>query len=165
MRKRLIMPEILVALLLPALVMLLSACGAQESQLPPPAEMFAAIQAEVELPEMIDTTETDLEPLIGIEMDDCQSAVCYRLKDGIAPDEIIIVQAKDNDAAKKILTLLENRLEYKRKSAQLYLTENQPMLQAGTVRQDGLTVSLIVSEKSEEVVRVFEALSKNYTFS
>lgn len=160
MQKRLIIPEALVALL-SALVMLLSACVAQDSNLPPPAELFAAIQAEVELPEMIDTADTDLEPLIGIEMDDCQSAVYYRLKDGIAPDEIIIVQAKDNDAAKKIQTLLENRLEYLRKSAQLYLTENQPMLQAGTVRQDGLTVSLIVSEKAEEVARVFENLSKN----
>ena len=160
MRKRFIPPWVLAALL-PVLALLLAACGTRESQLPPPAELFAAIQAEVELPEMMDTAETDLEPLLGIEPDDCQSAVCYLLTDGIAPDEIVIVRAKDSDAAKKILALLENRLEYKRKSAQMYLTEFQPMLQAGTVRQDGLTVSLIVSEKSEEIVRVFDSLAKD----
>lgn len=140
------------------LAILLSGCGAETRELPPPAELFAAIQAEVDLPEMVDTADTDLEALTGIEPDSYDGAVCYRLYEGTAPDEIIIVQVRDNDTAEKVQELLEKRLDYKRESGELYLTEYQPMLQAGIVRRDGLTVSLIVSEQAEHIAQVMDGL-------
>ena len=51
------------------LALLLSGCGSRVKELPAPAELFAAIQADVDLPEMIDTAETDLEALTGIGPD------------------------------------------------------------------------------------------------
>ncbi len=140
------------------LAILLSGCSAEMRELPPPAELFAAIQADVDLPEMVDTAGTDLEALTGIGPDSYNGAVCYRLYEGTAPDEIIIVQGKDNEAAEKAQELLEKRLEYKQESGQLYLTEYQPMLQAGIVRRDGLTVSLIVSVQVEEILLVYDGL-------
>lgn len=140
------------------LIALLSGCGAETGELPPPDELFAAIQADVDLPEMVDTAETELEDLTGIGPDSYDGAVCYRLYDGLAPDEIIIVRGKDNEAAEKVQELLERRLEYKQESGRLYLTEYQPMLQAGVVRRDGLTVSLIVSEQVEEILKVYDDL-------
>lgn len=139
------------------LAVLLSSCGAETKELPAPADLFAAIQAETELPQMVDTAETDLEALTGIRPDSYDSAVCCRLYEGTAPDEIIIVQSRDSEAAAEIQTRLENRLEYKRESGRLYLTEYQPMLQAGTVRRDGLTVSLIVSEQAAEIAQVYDS--------
>lgn len=140
------------------LAILLSGCGMETRELPPPAELFTAIQADVDLPEMIDTAETDLEALTGIGPDSYDSAVCYRLCEGTAPDEIIIVRGRDEEAAGNIQELLEKRLEYKQESGQLYLTEYQPTLQAGIVRRDGLTVSLIVSEQVEEILLVYDGL-------
>ena len=58
----------------------------------------------------------------------------------------------------EIQALLDQRLEYKQESGQLYLTEDQPMLQAGVVRRDGLTVSLIVSGQADEILRVYDGL-------
>lgn len=140
------------------LALLLSGCGARAKELPAPAELFAAIQAEVELPELIDTAETDLEDLTGIGPDSYESAVCCRLYEGTAPDEIIIVRCRDEEAAGGIQALLEKRLDYKRQSGQLYLTEYQPMLQAGVIRRDGLTVSLIVSDQAQEILRIYDSL-------
>lgn len=150
MRRRLI--------LLMALAAVLSGCTAQARELPPPAQLFAAIQTQVELPEMVDTAGTDLEALTGIGPDCCDGAVCLRLREGTAPDEIIIVRGQDEEAAGEIQELFEKRLEYKQEAGRLYLTEYQPMLQAGVIRRDGLTVSLIVSERAEEIERVYAGL-------
>ena len=143
---------------LAALALLLSGCGTPARDLPAPAELFAAVQAQVELPEMIDTAGTELEALTGIGPDSYDSAVCCRLCEGTAPDEIIIVRARDEATAGEIQALLDQRLEYKQESGQLYLTEYQPMLQAGVVRRDGLTVSLIVSGQADEILRVYDGL-------
>ena len=140
------------------LIMLLSGCAAEERELPPPDQLFAAIQTEVELPEMVDTAGTDLEALTGIGPDLHDGAVCYRLCEGTAPDEIVIVRGRDSEAAGQIQSLLEKRLEHKQEAGTLYLTEFQPMLQAGVVRRDGATVSLIVSERAEEIAQVYEGL-------
>lgn len=145
-------------ILLMALAAMLSGCAAPARELPPPAQLFAAIQTQVELPEMVDTAGTDLEALTGIGPDRCDGAVCLRLREGTAPDEIIIVRGQDEEAAGEIQERLEKRLEYKRESGKLYLTQYQPMLQAGVVRRDGLTVSLIVSERAEEIERVYAGL-------
>lgn len=140
------------------LALLLSGCGSRVKELPAPAELFAAIQANVDLPEMIDTAETDLEALTGIGPDSYDGAICYRPCEGTAPDEIIIVRCRDEEAAGNAQELLKKRLEYKQESGQLYLTEYQPTLQAGIVRRDGLTVSLIVSKQVEEILLVYDSL-------
>ena len=49
-------------------------------------------------------------------------------------------------------------LDYKQECGRLYLTEYQPMLRAGVIRRDGLTVSLIVSGQVEEILRVYDGL-------
>lgn len=143
-------------ILLAALAAMLSGCAAPARELPPPAQLFAAVQAQVELPEMVDTAETELEGLTGVGPETYDAAVCCRLSKGTAPDEIIIVRARDGEGVEEIQTLLEKRLKYKRKSGEFYLTEYQPMLQNGVVRRDGLTVSLIVSGQAEEIARVYD---------
>lgn len=138
------------------LALLLSGCGSRVKELPAPAELFAAIQADVDLPEMIDTAETDLEALTGIGPDSYDGAVCYRLCEGTAPDEIIIVRGRDEETAGSIQELLEKRLDYKQESGRLYLTEYQTMLRAGGVRRDGLTISLIVSGQIDDILRIYD---------
>ena len=139
-------------------LLLLSGCSVETRELPPPAELYAAVRAEVDLPEMVDTAGTDLEVLTGIEPDSYDSAVCCRLYEGTAPDEIIIVRGRDEKAAGEIQKLLEKRLEYKRESGELYLTQYQPMLRGGVVRRDGLTVSLIVSGQVGEILGLYDGL-------
>ena len=47
---------------------------------------------------------------------------------------------------------LDEYLEYREKAAQVYLTENMPVIQAAVVRQDGLTVSLILAPEVDDII-------------
>ena len=138
------------------LVALLSSCSAKEVNLPPPSEMFIAIGSAVGLPEMVDVVDELMEENTGIEPSDYDNAVYLILEVGLAPDEIVIVRAKDNAAAAAIQEKLEKRLAYKEKSAENYLTEYLPMIKNGVVRRDGLTISLIVSEHSAQIVEIYD---------
>jgi len=145
-----------IKLLIAVLALLLAACSSENGTVSPePAELFSNIQQTVSIPEMVDVAEAFLEDELGITADQYESAVYYLVEEGLAPDEIVIVKAKDEDTAGQILEKLENRLAYKEESAQLYLTEFMPVIQNGVIRQDGLTVSLIVSEQVEQIEEVY----------
>lgn len=137
-------------------IVFLCACSAPAAELPAPEELFTAIQDAVALPEMVDVADDYLESALGLTPEDCDSAVYYLLAEGMAPDEIVIIKAKDDAFAKEIQKKLEDRLDYKKQAAQLYLTEYMPVIQAGVVRRDGLTLSLIVSEQVEQIVQIYE---------
>lgn len=144
------------SMILAVLILLLAGCSAQERDMPEPDQLVVMIHEAVTLPEMIDAGGNYLELLTGISPDSYDDAVCYLLAEGTAPDEIIIVRAKDEAGAKTIQQLLEKRLAYKAKSVEQYFTEYQPVVQAGVVRRDGLTVSLIVSDQVSEIIQVYE---------
>ena len=130
---------------------LLAGCSAKKEKLPEPQELFETIQQEVELPEMVDLAEELLLDSTGISEDSYDSAVYLLLEEGTGPDEIVIIQATNQDAAVDIQEKLEKRLEDKEN-----LTEYMPIIQQGAVRKDGLTISLIVAEKAEEILQVYE---------
>jgi len=137
------------------LILSLSSCTAKKVDLPEPGELFTAIASAVELPDMVDVSAELLEENTGIEPGEYESAVCYILSVGLSPDEIVIVKAKDKAAAESVRKKLEARLAYKEKSAENYLTEYLPIIKEGVIRRDGLTVSLIVSERVSQIVEVY----------
>lgn len=136
----------------------LSACSAQQSELPEPNQLFETIRQTVRLPEMVDVTDDMLEADTGISADEYTAAVYYIPMDSIVPEEIILIRAVDDAAALDVQKKLESYLDYWIESARVYLTEYMPVLQAGVVRRDGLTVSLIVSQQVSEIVSVYKSL-------
>ncbi|MDR1639286.1 MAG: DUF4358 domain-containing protein [Clostridiales bacterium] len=140
-----------------AAMLLLPSCASKELNLPEPAELFESVKAKVELPEMDEVSGEYLNESTGVEEAEYSSAVHYILSAGLAPDEIVIIKAKDSQTAGAIKEKLDKRLAYKEKSAENYLTEYLPVIKKGLVRRDGLTVSLIVSEKVEEIEEVYDS--------
>ena len=134
----------------------LSACSAQQAELPEPGQLFETIRQAVRLPEMVDVAADMLEANTGIAAGEYAGAAYYIPMDSIMPEEIILIRAADAAAALDIQEKLESYLDYRVESARVYLTEHMPVLQAGIVRRDGLTVSLIVSEQVSEIVSVYE---------
>lgn len=134
----------------------LSACSARQAELPEPGQLFETIRQTVRLPEMADVAADMLEANTGIAAGQYVSAAYYIPMDSIAPEELILIRAVDDAAARDIREKLESYLDYRVESARMYLTEHMPILQAGVVRRDGLTVSLIVSEQVSEIVSVYE---------
>ena len=134
----------------------LAACAAGGTELPQPDALFETIQTAVELPAMSDVADYMLEANTGIVAEEYDSAVYYILDEGMAPDQIIIVRAKDNTGAAVIEEKLNSWLSYQEEGSRVYLTEYMPLFQAGVVRRDGLTVSLIVSAQADEIVKVYQ---------
>ena len=134
----------------------LSGCSARQTELPEPSQLFETIRQTVQLPEMVDVAADMLEANTGIASGKYVSAAYYIPMDSIVPEEIILIRAMDDAAALDIQKKLESYLDYRIESARVYLTEYMPVLQAGVVRRDGLTVSLIVSEQVSEIVSVYE---------
>jgi hypothetical protein len=139
------------------LMILLPSCAAKEADLPAPVELYDAIASGAGLPEMIDVAGEYLEQTIGVAPDEYESAVYYILPVGIAPDEIVIVKARDGAAAESVREKFEARLAYKAKSAENYLTEYLPVISGGIVRRDGLTVSLIVTDKAAQIAEIYDS--------
>lgn len=104
---------------------------------------------------MVDVADELLLANTGIDPGDCLEAVYYVLAQDIAPDEIILLQAPDEDSAQSMCTALEDWLAYRVEAARTYLTEDMPLLQSGVVRRDGTVVSLLVSPQVEELLEVY----------
>ena len=133
-----------------------AACGADKAEIPEPAALYDEIKAAVELAPMSDVAEYMLEADTGITADEYSAAVYYILDEGTAPDQIIIVKAKDAAAADAVEQKLKGWLTYQEEGAQVYMTENMPLFQNGIVRRNGQTLSLIVSSKAEEIAKVYD---------
>ncbi len=142
-----------------ALLLLLAACTPQSRELPQPAELFGELRAEAGLDGMVDVAANLLEANTGISPENYTAAAYYIPEASTAPDEIVILRAADRAAAERIKEKLEDYLDYRIEAAQTYLTEHMPVLQKAVVRTDGLTVSLIISQRVEDIVKVYDDYS------
>ena len=90
------------------LILLLSACGAAE--LPEPQALLDEIRERVALPEFTLLPGDYLEDYTGIAQDDYESAVYCLRSEGLSPDEIAILRAKDSAAAAEIEAKLRGNI-------------------------------------------------------
>jgi len=146
--------------ILPAVILLLlcltAGCASDtDAALPAPGELYASISELPDFPEMLELTDEEILYMIGIEPHQYTEAAAYTALSGTSPEEILIFLAADEENADLIEQALRDRLQYKRDSARLYLSENQPLLDAGTVRRDNLTVSLLVIRNADEVLKLY----------
>jgi hypothetical protein len=131
-------------------------CAKKAAELPEPSVLYSAVQSAAGLSDMIELSPAELLDLTGIADNQYSLCAAYRTGLGMLPDEVIIIRAVDADDALDVESKLKDRVEYKRKSAMVYLTENLPTIEAGVVRRDGLTVTLIVAEGIEAAIEAYE---------
>ena len=90
------------AIFLCILAFLLVSCAEKTVDLPMPADLFVAIEASVELSEMVDVSEDFLESNLGVLPADYRGAVYYIVSIGASCEEIIIIRAADEAKAEEI---------------------------------------------------------------
>lgn len=137
-------------------LLVLTSCGSIGTELPEPGALYEEIKSAVELSPMSDVAEYMLEANTGIAAAEYDGAVYYVPEEGMAPDQIIIVRAKDAAGAEAIEDKLNEWLTYQEEGSRVYMTENMPLFQTGVIRRDGLTVSLIVSARVAEIEAVYQ---------
>lgn len=95
--------------------------------------------------------------LYGIEEADVADSACFTTMEGVFPDEIIMIKAKDSDASKRITEKLGNRLEAVLAQSKNYDAENYEIAQKCEVITKGDIVALFVSAKHEQMQEIFSS--------
>ena len=78
---------------------------------------------------------------------------------GTFPDEILMIEAVDSDAAKRIEEQLQSRLEQVMAQSKNYDAENYALLQKCAVKKTGNYVTLFISAKYAELQKIFDNFS------
>lgn len=155
------MKKLLTFLLGAFLVFSLAACTAQTATKQADLnKVMADMKAKLKNTEMMDLESSDLMTNYGIESSDVKQYAAHVDSTGIKGDEIIIIEGKDGDAAKRIKEKLDARYKQKETEMKDYLPEEYAMLKKCSVKQDGNYLSMIVSPQYEELNKIYSAAIK-----
>lgn len=169
--KRLIsMVAVLLAL---TMVLALAGCGKQEAA---PAQSTGTTQAtepgktadlsalrdqiisDCGITESVNVETSGLTNVYGIAADDVASSASFTASSGAAfPQEIVMVQAKDETAAANVKSKLENRLKEISDQAASYDPESQALAEKCTVVTNGVYVGMFFSKDYDKMVSAFNS--------
>ncbi len=119
------------------------------------SEVMEEMEKQGDLSDMMALDSSDLTDLYGISPEDVEQFEGKIRSDGIHPDEIVLIQAKNSQAAARIQDALTNRWESKGNEAKDYNPDGYALIQKCGVRTDGNYISMIVSPD-------YEALNSTY---
>lgn len=116
--------------------------------------------SSLEIENYLDIDENRLQNVYGIDTEDFTESASFVTMSGVFPHEVILVEAKDDDAAERIAEKLENRLEEVRNQYRDYDAESYAMAEECSVDTDGEIVSLLLSPEHKAMR---EILTDNLT--
>lgn len=153
------MKKIICAVLALVCMLSLFACGAGENNKPERDIDIKAVKEQIisqlNIEGAMDLASERLLALYGIEAADIASSACYVTMDGVFPDEIVMIEAVDADAAKRVEEKLQTRLEEIKVQSQSYDPENYAVAQECKVLKEGNVVALFMSPKHAEMEEIF----------
>lgn len=155
---------LVLASVLLAAAMLCSCSGGGESTAAPAAgtgktltQVFDDIQSQVKLEDFnIYKSEASLDRFYGITEDDFSEYAGGINSSGVNQEEIVLLKAKDGDAAKRIKESLDTRYQSKLAQNKNYNQEQAAMLEKCKVEQYDLYVTMIVSPEAEKITKIFK---------
>lgn len=100
--------------------------------------------------ELIELTEDDLLDLIGIDYEEYTDFVYLVAPNALTGREIIVLQAADEEAAERLVKLLQGYLEQRQNEMRNYLPEVYQILTKAEVLQKDLTVVLSMAAPTED---------------
>lgn len=109
---------------------------------------------------MLELTEDDLLELYGIVSEDVKQFAALLTMDSIEADEVILIEAVDAQAAKRVKEKLDARFQTKLNENKNYLPEQYAKIEKCKVAADGNFISMIVLENAAQVVEAYEKAIK-----
>jgi hypothetical protein len=138
------------------MALIVAACSGGGAVKVNPAEAYADISGSVAMPEMMEIPSSIVLDYYGIRSEDYTDAVFYMSADSLLADEVVIVNAVNAEAAKRVKDKLDVRLNQKLMSAQDYSPEQYEIIRKCKVRSDGLTVAMLVSPDVQGMTDAYE---------
>ena len=80
---------------------------------------------------------------------------------GVNQEEIVLVKAADDTNAAAIKEKLDNRFNSKLNQNKNYNAEQAKMIEGCKVEQNGLYVSMIVSDNAEQITKIYKENTGN----
>ena len=111
-------------------------------------------QLEISDPFLLETDA--LMNLYGIGADQVKQSGCFVTMAGTFPDEIILVEAVDENAVVSIQHCLQNRLNEVLVQSETYDPDNYAAAQQCQVLVNGLHISLILSPRQAEMTEIYQ---------
>ena len=133
----------------------LAACGSKATKQADLSKVMDNMKAKLTNTEMMDLTKDDLMASYGIDANDVKQLAIYVDSTGVKGDEIVLLEGKDADAAKRIKEKMDARYQQKEVEMKDYLPEEYAILKKCPVKQDGNYVSMIVSPQYEELNKIY----------
>ena len=143
-----------------AALLSLAGCGGSSAKAASPPDMQAvydSIAAKVELPAMMELSAKRLSNYYGIRSEDCVQAVAMVNEAGLSVDEIWLIEARDEDTAKRIESVAKSRIEQLCAETEKYSPELYAVSKAGQVIREGVSVALFISPDAETMASLFRA--------
>lgn len=170
--KRLI--SMIAALLALTMALALAGCGDQKAASPQPTDATQAssqpgktadlsalrdqIISDCGITDSVNVETSGLTNVYGIAADDVASSASFTASSGAAfPQEIVMVQAKDETAAAKVKDKLDNRLKEISDQAASYDPESQALAEKCTVVTNGVYVGMFFSKDYDKMVSAFNS--------
>ena len=150
------MKKLLSLLLLAVMILTLSACGGGDKQSAKSADLKAVLAKFTFDGEMLEMDENDMLDVYGIQAADMKQFAAAVNTSGIDCDEVVLVEAKDADAASRVKEALDKRYQAKLNETKDYLPDEYTKISACKVEISGRYVSMIVSADAEELTRLYK---------
>ena len=123
-------------------------------------QVMTDMKAVLENKEMMDLTENNLMQNYGIDPSSLKQFAVYIDSTGLKGDEIILMEAKDEESAKTVKSMIDARYQQKENTMKSYQPDEFAMLKECKVEQNGNYISLIVSPQHEELEKIYNEAFK-----
>jgi hypothetical protein len=136
------------------LAVTLCACGQAAKPL---SEIFEKLKTDYHITDMLEYKSADDLSRYGIKAEDVTESAGGVNRSGVDQEEIVLVKAKDADAAKRVEESLNKRLESKLNETKNYNPEQYAIVEKCSVDVDGNYVSMIISSNAEAMKKDYKA--------
>lgn len=155
----------MIAWILAALLMLsMTACGGNSEPTEAakePVDLAALYESFGEyLPAMMQMDETTMLNFLGINAEDCTQVIAAITADGLAADEVWLIEAMDEEALERLKTLAETRLSAKKDETIEYLPNEYVIVEKGVILTEGLYLAFLVSPDVDSMMAAFSEAVK-----
>ncbi|MGI6161061.1 MAG: DUF4358 domain-containing protein [Christensenellales bacterium] len=151
------MKRIIAFALILMLALGIAACGKTEVKDADLGVVLTDIETAVPLDDMMSLSESDLLSYYGIDAADVSQFKGSINASGIKADEIVMIEAADTNAAKRVQDKLDEYLVQKGKQFESYIPAEYAVIQQCDTKAYGKYVVLFVSLEADEMTKVFES--------
>ena len=140
------------------LAIMLCACGGAKGNGKKLSEVYSAVKSQVTLSDMNEFTDVkSLDRFYGISAESVEDFAGGVNNSGVNMEEIVLVKAKDDNAAASVETALNNRKQAKYNENKNDNPEQAEVIEKCAVTRDGVYVAMILSPNAAQITSIYKS--------